>query len=343
MAESFRVAYENLTNDGRMVVVFAHKDPNAWEILVKAMIESGLVVTTSWPIDTEQGGRMRAHGSAALATSLWLVCRKRSKNGRPGHYSKVMKEMEKRVTERLRNFWDAGIRGPDFVWSAIGPALESFSCYGEVQRIDKKLFTVNEFLIEVRRIVTDFALGQILQGTSTKALDEWTRYYLMHKDYFGMEDAPVGECILLAQGYGVSLDDLRSTQTGFLKKTRSGNALKLLDHKERATHRIGYVHTSGRVPMIDMIHRIMNLWNEGEGAQINTYFHEHGLQENALFKSVIQALIETNSQGSTERSLLETLSNYEPGELVSTVTNSSKSDTDGVQLTLPLGKNSTNS
>ncbi|MDE0636959.1 MAG: DUF1156 domain-containing protein [Candidatus Poribacteria bacterium] len=342
MAATFQSAYNSLTENGRIVIVFAHKSPDAWETLVKAMIESGLVVTASWPIDTEMQGGLKAN-QAALATSLWLVCRKRSKNGKPGHYSKVKNEMEKRVTERLRYFWDAGIRGPDFVWSAIGPALESFSCYGEVRRIDKKEFTVNEFLMEVRRIVTDFALGQILHGASTEALDEWTRYYLMHKDYFGMEDAPVGECILLAQGYGVSLDDLRTTQTGFLKKARSGNSLKLLGHKDRTSDRIGYVHTSGRIPMIDMIHRIMNLWNEGESAQINAYFHEHGLQENTLFKAVVQALIETNFQGSDERSLLETLINYEPGELVSTVPSSGKSDTGVVQLQLPLGEISNDS
>ena len=343
MAKSFQNAYETISDDGRIVIVFAHKDPDAWETLVKAMIESGLVVTASWPIDTEQGKRMRSQGSAALATSLWLVCRKRSKNGKPGHYSKVKNEMEKRVTERLRYFWDVGIRGPDFVWSAIGPALESFSCYGEVRRIDKKEFTVNEFLIEVRRIVTDFALGQILHGASTEALDEWTRYYLMHKDYFSTEDAPVGECILLAQGYGVPLDDLRAAHTGFLKKARSGNALKLLGHKDRTSDRVGYVHTSGRIPMIDMIHRIMKLWDEGESAQINAYFHEHGLQENALFKAVVQALIETNSERASERSLLETLINYKPGELVSTVTRSGKSDTGVVQQQLPFGKISTDS
>ena len=343
MVESFQAAHDSLCDNGRIVIVFAHKDPNAWETLVKAMIESGLVVTASWPIDTEKGRRQNAQGTASLVTSLWLVCRKRPKNVKPGHYSKVKNEMEKRVTERLRYFWDAGIRGPDFVWSAIGPALESFSCYGEVRRIDKKAFTVNEFLIEVRRIVTDFALGQILHGASTEALDEWTRYYLMHKDYFGAEDAPVGECILLAQGYGVSLDDLRATQIGILKKTRSGNALKLLGHKERTSDRVGYAHTSGRIPMIDMIHRIMKLWDAGESAEINTYFHEHGLQENPLFKAVVQALIETNSHGSSERSLLETLINYEPGEFVGGVSSSRRSGTDVVQLQFPFGENSTDS
>ena len=340
MTESFQTAYQTLSDHGRMVVVFAHKEPDAWETLVKSMIESGLVVTTSWPIDTEQEGRMRAQGSAALATSLWMVCRKRPANVKEGHYGKVKRDMQKRITERLRYFWDAGIRGPDFVWAAIGPALESYSSYKEVRRIDKQVFTVTEFLTEVRRIVTDFALGKILHGASTEALDEWTRYYLMHKDYFGTEDAPVGECILLAQGYGVSLDDLRAAQVGILKKTRSGSALKLLGHTERTSDRVGYAHTSGRIPMIDMIHRVMILWSAGERVEINAYFHEHGLQENVLFEAVVQALIETSPQGSSERSLLETLINYEPGEPVSGVSSPGRSDPDVVQLRLPLGENS---
>ncbi len=319
MAESFQAANDSLCDDGRIVIVFAHKDPDAWETLVKAMIGSGLVVTASWPIDTEKGNRQSAQGSAALATSLWLVCRKRPTKAKVGHYGKVKREMQERITERLRYFWDVGIQGPDFVWAAIGPALESYSSYKEVKRMDGTAFTVTEFLTEVRRIVTDFALGQILHGARTEALDEWTRYYLMHRNHFGTENAPVGECILLAQGYGLSLDDLRAAQIGILKKASSGSALKLLGHTERTSERVGYAHPSGRLPMIDMLHRIMNLWDAGETAQINGYFQEYGLQENTLFKAVVQALIETSPQDSSERSLLETLINYEPGESVSPV------------------------
>ena len=263
-----------------------------------------------------------------------MVCRKRPANAKTGHYSKVKREMQKRITERLRYFWDEGIRGPDFVWAAIGPALENYSSHKEVKRMDGQIFTVTEFLTEVRRMVTDFALGQILHGTSTEALDEWTRYYLMHKDYFRTENAPVGEGILLAQGYGVPLDDLRDRHIGILKKASSGNALKLLGHTERTSDRIGYVHTSGRIPMIDMIHRVMKLWDAGEREQINAYFHEHGLQENPLFKAVVQALIETSPQGSSERSLMEALINYEPGEFSGISSSRQSTNQTEQQLTL---------
>ena len=164
----------------------------------------------------------------------------------------------------------------------------------------------------MRRIVTDFALGKILGGASTEALDEWTRYYLMHMHHFGRADAPVGECILLAQGYGVALSDLTAARIGILKKASSGGALRLLGHVDRRSNRVGQRHASGALPIIDMIHLIVNLWTGGERAQMNAYFTEHGLQESALFKSVVQALIEMNSQNSDERSLLETIINYTP-------------------------------
>ena len=312
MTRAFEKAHSALSADALIVIVFAHKEPDAWETMLDAIMSAGFIVTASWPIDTEKSNRVRGMNSAALATSLWLVCRKRSTNAKAGHYRKVKEDMQERITERLRYFWDMGIQGPDFVWAAIGPALESYSSYEEVRRMDGRTFTVTDFLTEVRRIVTDFALGQILHGTSTEALDEWTRYYLMHRNHFGTGDAPVGECILLAQGYGLSLDDLTAARIGILKKASSGSALRLLGHTDRGSDRVGHPHASGGLPMIDMIHRIMNLWDAGDQAEISTYLTEHGLRENTLFRSVVQALIEMNPQGSDERSRLEAIINYNP-------------------------------
>ena len=54
---------------GIAVVVFAHKSTAGWEAQLEALINAGLTVTASWPIDTEMGSRLRAKGSAALASS----------------------------------------------------------------------------------------------------------------------------------------------------------------------------------------------------------------------------------------------------------------------------------
>jgi hypothetical protein len=245
--------------------------------------------------------------------------------------------MQERVTERLRYFWDVGISGPDFVWAAVGPALESYSAYDEVRRMDGTPFTVSEFLREVRRMVADFALGQILKGRSTEGLDEWTRYYLMHRSYFGLADAPVGECILLSQGYGLDLNDLRGPRGLLVKASRGdvrpdngtqegsdddalptragGSGVRLArcdertrdDPSTRSGHSLGEPHASGGLPMIDVLHRLMHLWAAGNLDALNEYAAARGLRQNELFWAVAQAVLEMAGPQSRERTLLEAL------------------------------------
>ena len=133
MARVFGACNSALQSEGRFVIVFANKQPDAWETLVAALIRAGFVVDGSWPIQTEMSNRTRSLGSAALASSVWLVCRKRAP-ARPGWDSSVLQEMRENITQQLRDFWDAGIRGPDFVWAATGPALEAFSKYPAVKK-----------------------------------------------------------------------------------------------------------------------------------------------------------------------------------------------------------------
>src|SRR5712691_8902245 len=73
LAEGRRV----LKTDGIGVIVFAHKSTSGWESLLQAIVKSGWVVTASWPIDTERSSRLRAMQSAALGSSIHLVCRPR--------------------------------------------------------------------------------------------------------------------------------------------------------------------------------------------------------------------------------------------------------------------------
>ena len=68
MARVFRSLVATLKPNGRLVVVFANKQPNAWETLVAALIKAGFVVDGSWPIRTERGTRTRALASSALSS-----------------------------------------------------------------------------------------------------------------------------------------------------------------------------------------------------------------------------------------------------------------------------------
>ena len=151
-----------LAPDGRFLIVFEKKRPDAWETLVAAIIRAGFVVDGNWPIQTEMGNRNRALTSAALSSSVWLVCKKRPDSARPGWDNRVLDEMRHNIHTRLRDYWDAGIRGPDFVWAATGPAMEAYSKHPVVKKANEpgKLMEVAEFLRAVRCLVVDFVVGQ---------------------------------------------------------------------------------------------------------------------------------------------------------------------------------------
>ena len=334
MVRAFQSCHAALHPKGRFVVVFANKQPDAWETLVSALIHAGFVVDASWPIQTERLSRARAHGSAALASSVWLVCKKRPP-ARPGWDSNVLDEMRANITGQLHDFWDAGIRGPDFVWAATGPALEAFSKHPVVKKANTEgeLMTVSEFLREVRRMVVDFVVGRVLtqdgEEEVTTGLDDVTTYYLLHRHDFGMGDAPVGGCILYALSCNLS-DAALVNQHDLLAQSGTGNTadaleaedaeetesgggakVKLKPWQRRGRRNLGLEAPSGQpVPLIDQAHKLMHLWRAGEQVKVDNYLSERGLQRDALFNKILQALIELADEGSEERSILEALSNH---------------------------------
>ena len=340
MARSFRACHAALRVDGRLVVVFANKHPDAWETLVAALIRAGFVVDGSWPIQTEMGTRTRAMASAALSSSVWIVCKKRPA-ARPGWDSVVLGEMRDNITRQLHAFWDAGIRGPDFVWAATGPALEAFSKHPVVKKANdpNQLMTVSAFLREVRRMVVDFVVGRVLtrdagQDTVT-GLDDVTTYYLLHRHDFGLDEAPIGGCILyalscnlsdaalvnqhdlLAQaGKGKAVDEPEAADDADdaseeADETGGGAKVKLKPWHRRQGRHLGLEAPGGRpAPLIDQVHKLMHLWRAGDQVKVDDYLDARGLPRNALFNQLLQALIELAAAASEERSLLEALSNH---------------------------------
>lgn len=340
MASVFARCHAALKAQGRMVVVFANKNPNAWETLVSALVRAGFLVDASWPIQTERAARTNALSTASLASSVWLVCRKRPEEARVGWDNRVLHEMHANITQRLRAFWDAGIRGPDFVWAATGPALEAYSQHPVVKKANSpgELMTVREFLEHVRRIVVNFVVGRVLFGEATSeeaaGLDDVTTYYLLHRHDFSMEDAPAGACILYAVSCGLSDRELAG-QYDLLVRTGgknapdeedaaediaveegaaeegSGSKVKLKPWQQRKGRSLGHETNGGRAaPMIDQVHRLMHLWKTGEVVKVNEYLDATALRESKVFHQLLQALIELAPQASEERSLLEKISNH---------------------------------
>jgi len=170
MAEAFKEGCRVLRPDtGIGCVVFAHKTTEGWEALLSGMIRGGWVITGSWPIATERAARVRARDSAALETSVHLVCRPRPENAPVGDWADVLRELPNRVGDWMERLQGEGVRGADLVFACIGPALEIFSRYRKVETADGSEVTLAEYLEKVWEVVGRLALEQVLGTAEAKA------------------------------------------------------------------------------------------------------------------------------------------------------------------------------
>jgi hypothetical protein len=146
---------------GLGVIVFAHKGTASWEALLTAFINAGLVIKSSWPIDTERTARLRATNSAALASSIHLVCRSRPQNAGIGDWRQVLSELQPRIHEWIPRLSKEGVVGADAIFSCLGPALEIFSRYERVETASGKKVELKEYLEHVWAAVAREALNMI--------------------------------------------------------------------------------------------------------------------------------------------------------------------------------------
>ena len=169
MARAFEEGRRVLRQDGIAAVVFAHKTTEGWEALLSGMIRGGWTVTASWPLATEMGSRLRARDSAALATSIHLVCRPRPEDAPVGDWAEVLRELPVRVGEWMERLQGEGIRGADLVFACIGPALEIFSRCSRVEMANGSEVGLPAYLEKVWEVVGRTALENVLGAAEAKA------------------------------------------------------------------------------------------------------------------------------------------------------------------------------
>lgn len=165
MADAFREGRRVTSDDGIAAIVFAHKTTEGWEALLSGMTRGGWTLSGSWPVATEQAHRLRARDSAALATSIHLICRPRPDDAAIGDWGDVLRELPQRVGDWMERLQSEGVRGADLVFACIGPALEIFSRYCRVETADGHEVALADYLQKVWEVVGRLALEQVL-GTA---------------------------------------------------------------------------------------------------------------------------------------------------------------------------------
>jgi hypothetical protein len=192
MAEGRRI----LVPDGIGVVVFAHKTTSGWESLLQAMVNAGWIITGSWPIDTENASRLRAQGSAALASSVHLVCRPREhpdgslRSSEIGDWRDILEALPKRINEWMPRLATEGVVGADAIFACLGPALEIFSRYSHVEKSSGETVSLREYLEHVWAAVSNEALSMIFKDADAAGLEPDARLTAMWIWTIGAASSP---------------------------------------------------------------------------------------------------------------------------------------------------------
>ena len=168
IAKAFAEGRRVLSENGIGSVVFAHKTTEGWEALLSGMIRGGWTITGSWPVATEMGSRLNARETAALATSVHLICRPRPDDAPIGDWADVLRELPRRVADWMERLQGEGIRGADLVFACVGPALEIFSRYRAVETAEGREVSLPEYLEKVWEVVGRTALENVLGTAEAK-------------------------------------------------------------------------------------------------------------------------------------------------------------------------------
>ena len=295
LKKAFQEIYRVLKPNGICVIVYTHKSTSGWETLINSLLDSGLVPSASWPIDTEMKSRLRARESATLSSSIYIVARKAKKEG-IGWFHEVKEEIKKYVYNKLDHLWKEGVSGADYFISAIGSAIEIFGRYEKVMDISGDEIRADRLLEYVREVVTDYAIHKILHDGISAYLSPLTRFYILWRWTYGESKVEFDSARKLAQSVGIDIE--KEWNKGFIKKEKE--FIRVLGPHER---KISDIEESNE--LIDVLHLVLNYYSEGKRELIKSALKRKGFADKEYFYIVAQAISETLPNDSKEKRLID--------------------------------------
>ena len=294
LTQSFKEINRVLKQSGIVIIVYAHKSTEGWETLINSLLNSGLVVTAAWPINTEMKVRFAAKENAALASSIYMIAKKLEKEP-IGFYRDVKNNLKNYLDKRLTSLWKEGISGADFFIAAIGSAIEVFGKYEKIVNDLDEQILVPKLLDDTREIVTNYAIKQVLHSDFSDKISQMTRFYILWRWAYGEAKVPFDSALRMAQSVGIDIE--REWNKGFILK-------------DNEFIRIVGPHERNNIPessfdMIDMLHRILILWKKNKTNELTQILKETGYDRSDIFKRIAQAISESLPQESTEKKWLD--------------------------------------
>ena len=179
-----------------------------WDTFLQAVVDSGLQVGATWPMRTETAGRLRAHGSNALASSIVLACRPRPASAVLASRGEFLAALRRELPEAVRLLQSGNIAPVDMAQSTIGPGIKVFSRYARVVEADGSTMPVSVALGIINNV-----LGEVLDGEEAE-LDAVSRFALAWFAEHGYNPGSSGDADSVARAKNTSLAGIEASGIG---------------------------------------------------------------------------------------------------------------------------------
>lgn len=200
MGEIFAECRRVMKDDGVMTMMFTHKTQAAWETLTRALIESGWIISSSFPVDSEASVSMHQKEMAAAASSIFLACRKRDLEDRtPAVWNGfggtgVMQQIREAVRQSLKDYEVLHLNSVDEMVASYGSALKVLSENWPVMDGDEPVSPIRA-MREASTVVAQYQMTKLTGGrlsvddVSAEAAIALTLFGINGTGYFAFDDA----------------------------------------------------------------------------------------------------------------------------------------------------------
>jgi putative DNA methylase len=148
---------------------------------------------------------MISTGSNALASSIVLVCRKRSSDAVIATRAEFIRALKREMPDAIAAIRKAGVGPVDMQQSVIGPGMGVFTRFAKVLEDDDSAMPVKTALSLINRVWDE------IENELTDAFDSPTQVALAWFATYGFDTRPSGELITLANAKNIPLATLFSS------------------------------------------------------------------------------------------------------------------------------------
>ena len=174
-----------------------------WDTFLAAVIEAGFAIDGTWPVRTEREGRSIGVGANALASSIVLVCRRRTASAQSATRRQFVSALKAELPAALAHLQQGNIAPVDVAQASIGPGMEIYSRYSKILNADGKSMPVREALQEINRALDEYLTEQ--EG----AYDAETRFAITWYEQHQWSEGAFGEAEVLSKARGVSIETMK--------------------------------------------------------------------------------------------------------------------------------------